>query len=146
MTCPAPARCSYVLLKMLLAEGHAEELPESGHDVILEPFILGDGDDVVRVGLERGIRDLRVIVGESLTLGSENQTGLVERVATEHAADRIGDDLLDDISRHEFVTLGRRVLRVCECWITFQRHSFDRYVAWHFIAHTVGVRPRVRCS
>ena len=47
---------------MLLAEGHAEELPESGHDVILEPFILGDGDDVVRVGLERGIRDLRVIV------------------------------------------------------------------------------------
>lgn len=81
-----------------------------------------------------------MIVGESLTLGSENQTGLVERVATEHAADRIGDDLLDDISRHEFVTLGRRVLRVCECWITFQRHSFDRYVAWHFIAHTVGVR------
>ena len=106
----------------------------------------GDGDDVVRVGLERGIRDLRVIVGESLTLGSENQTGLVERVATEHAADRIGDDLLDDISRHEFVTLGRRVLRVCECWITFQRHSFDRYVAWHFIAHTVRRPPRVRCS
>lgn len=117
-----------VLLKMLLAEGHTEEPPESGHDVILEPFILGDRDDVVRVRLERGIRNLRMIVGESLTLGGENQTGFVQRVATEHAADRIGDDLLDDISRHEFITLGRRVLRVCECRITFQRHSFNRHI------------------
>lgn len=71
---------------MLLAEGHAEELPESGHDVILEPFILGDGDDVVRVGLERGIRDLRVIGRRESHLGKrESDRGLVERVATEHA-------------------------------------------------------------
>ena len=125
---------------MLLAEGHAEELPESGHDVILEPFILGDGDDVVRVGLERGIRDLRVIVGESLTLGSENQTGLVERVATEHAADRIGDDLLDDISRHEFVTLGRRMLDYVSATLV----RSVRRMALH-CAHRRRP-PRVRCS
>lgn len=128
---------------MLFAQGHDEELPEPGHDVILEPFILGDGDDVVRVRLKRGIRDLRMIVIKGLALGCENQTGFVQRVATEHAADRIGDDLLDDISRHEFITLGGCILRVCECWITFQRHSFDWYVAWHLVAYAVGISDQL---
>ena len=118
---------------MLLTEGHTEELPESGHDVILEPFILGDGDDVVRVRLERGIWNLRMIVGESLTLGGENQTGFVQRVAAEHAADRVGDDLFDDIPRHELVTLSRGVLRVYECRIALQRHSLDWYVTRYFV-------------
>ena len=47
--------------------------------------------------------------------------------------------LLDDISRHELVTLSWRVLRVYECRIAFQRHSFYWYVARYFVAHAVDI-------
>ena len=82
-----------VLLEVLLAEGRPKELAEQPDDVVLEPVAVDDRDDVVRVRREGRRRHLREVVLQRRTLVGEDQPGLVEAVAPEHAADGVGDEV-----------------------------------------------------
>lgn len=132
-----------VLVHMLLAERCGKERAEAGGEIVFEPFVVGDGDDVVRVRLERGVRDLRVIIIDGFVLGGENQARLVETIAAKHAADRVGDDLLNDIDSHLRVTLGGRVLRIGERRIALQRDALDRHVTRNLITHAIRIRHQL---
>ena len=50
---------SQILLEVLLTKRHPQELPEPRHDVVLEPVAIDNWYHVVRVRLERRLRDLR---------------------------------------------------------------------------------------
>lgn len=84
-----------------------------------------------------------MVVIKCFTLRSENQTRLIERIPAEHAAHRIGNELLDDILGEFLIARFRRILRIRECDVTLQRHTFQRHIAWHLVSHTVCVRNQL---
>lgn len=86
-----------ILRQMLRTECDLQEPTEPGDDVILEAVNLGDRYHIILVRLETCIRYTFMEIIHGLALGGENESRLIDGVTSEHAANRIGDELLDHI-------------------------------------------------
>src|SRR6476646_9290791 len=80
------------------AKGNSQEPAELLGDVIRKPVTIEHGDDVISVSREGGVRDFLEVVFNGFTLVSKDKTGLVEGIATKHAANSVGDELADSVS------------------------------------------------
>ena len=63
-------------------------------------------DDVVAVGREGGLRHLAQVVVERFALIGEDQAGLVEGVAAEHAADGVAEEFAHGVGQQAGFELG----------------------------------------
>ena len=88
-----------VFLERIRAVDRADELNEAAGDVVVEILVVADGDNVVGVGLE-GF----VFAGVPFAAGV-GEAVHVERIAAEHAADRVGHE------RNDLVVQGADVVR-----------------------------------
>ena len=73
-----------ILLQRVRAVDHPQPLAQTGDDVVLQIRLVGEGEDVVGVGLEAGI-----LPGVPLTSGVD-QAFHIQGVPPEHAAHGIG--------------------------------------------------------
>lgn len=92
-------------LSLLSIDG-ADEVHQACHDVILEIFVVGDGQHVVDVGHEGHVRcigHLGEIIVHRISRIGQHQALDVERVAAEHAAHGVGD------KRDDLIALGAHV-------------------------------------
>lgn len=95
------------LVERLGPVGGFDEPREARRRVVLEVLVVGDGQDVVRVGHEghvRGVGHLGQVVLHGVARVGEHQAVDVQRVAAEHAAHGVGDEA------HDLVALGAHVL------------------------------------
>ena len=97
-----------VLLQGLGPVGGSHPGHEVADDVVLEVLVVGDGQHVVLVGHERGVRDARQVLGQGVALVRQNEAVLVQRVAPQHAAHGIADE------RDDLVAAGAHVLVALE--------------------------------
>ena len=82
-----------ILFVVLGAEGDFEKLFEAFGDVVLEPVAIEQRDDVVFIGREGRLGNLLAIVVGRFALIGKDQSRFVQRVATQHAAHRVADEL-----------------------------------------------------
>ena len=129
-----------VRIERARTERRLEERAEAGDDVVIEAIHLGDGYHVVRVGRERRVRHLGVVVIERLALRGEDQAGLIKRIPAEHAAHRIRDEFLDHVARKELCALLLGFAWVNERRVALERDALQRHVARHVIPHAIGIR------
>ena len=130
----------HVLLVMLIAEGHAQKLPEPPHDVVGEPFSVQDGQDIVLVRCKARFRYLGEVLGNCLALVGQDQPGLVQRIAAEHAADRIGEELFHGVGQQERLQLLLAlVVAVAVIWVAGEGYFVERHFGCQFILQAVGL-------
>src|SRR5687768_16168669 len=81
-----------ILREVLLAERDTKELPEPGHNVVLEPIAIDDRNNVVPVRRERRVRYIGEVVPDRASFVREDQPRLIQAVAAKHASDGETDE------------------------------------------------------
>ena len=129
-----------VCLVLLRSEGRAQKGAEAFGYAVGEPVAVHDGDDVLLVRREERPRDATQIVVESLPLVGEDQAGLVERVAAEHAPDGIGDQLAHGVRQQQRLQLLLALARaVPVVRIAGEGDLVQRHVGGQLVPQAVGV-------
>ena len=128
-----------VFLVVFLAKGHAQELAEALGDVIGEPVAVEHGNDVVVIGREARLRNLLQVVLDGFALVGQDQPRLVQRVAAEHAAHGIGDELSHGVGQQQRLQLFLAlVVAVAVMRVAGQGDFVERHLGRQLILQAVG--------
>ena len=82
-----------VALVVFISECNTQKLEEALCDVVGKPVAIKHGDDIIVICRESWIRTLFQIIVDGFALVGKDQTWFVQRIATEQAADGVGDKL-----------------------------------------------------
>ncbi len=85
---------------MFLPESYFQKFVEAGGDVIDEPVLVEDGDDIVRIREKARLGNLLQLIFDGFTLIGEDQARFVQGVAPKHAANCVGEELLHGVGSH----------------------------------------------
>ena len=88
-----------ILFVVLGAESDFEKLFEAFADIVGEPVAIEQRNDVVFIGYKGRIGNLTAIVVHRFALIGKDKSRFVQRVATQHAAHRVADELPHRVSR-----------------------------------------------
>ena len=129
-----------VLAKGVFAKGHAQELAEAVGDVVGEPVGVEHRDDIVLVRHEDRIRHTGEVIGQRLALIGEDQSGRVETVAAEHAANRVGEELGHGVGAQAGL-VGRRVVldAIAIGGIAGEGDLVQRHLGGQLVLQAIGV-------
>ena len=129
-----------VFLVVLIAKGHAQELAEALGDVVGEPVAVQHGDDVVVIGREARLRNPLQVVLDGLTLVSQDQPRLVQRVTAEHAAHGIGDQLAHGVGQQQRLQFRfALVVAVAIVRVAGQGDFIERHLGLQFILQAIAL-------